>query len=624
MAIKYNSPSTEGATKFNKSPMADVQFSRMTAIPTHYTTFNGGDIVPLYYSEILPHDTFKIDVDFVTRLTTSLRPTMGDLFMDIYAFFVPNRIINESWKNVQGENSSGYWTAPEVDLAPLYVPRKGSTDNITSIRFPVGSVADYYGFPTQAAIPVEHLTQMNDLKFRGYLDIYNNYFRDQNYQPPIPFSKLNVYNGFLNSVGSLIGLDPSDRVGGNLTVIDSSNVSDGSFAKGAVVKSLYGAGGSTTNEFDLGPRMSTWNCLQKPLKANKLHDAFTSVLPAPQKGPDVYFGIGNVAPVSIGARSDGKLTSLGGTLHLGNSESPEGIVGRLWTLGNGYVISETDTDMSPQGFQTSIKYSNLQGYADLSTATGVSVNDLRTAIATQQVYEILARGGSRYSSVLASMFEVETASPFMDIPLELGHIRRKLDMYQVAQTSASVEGESAQGSLTAFGYTNNGGSLVNRTFIEHGYIHIFGVVRQKNVYSTYLAPDNFRMSALDFYLPPLANIGEQPVLLRTLNPFRAPTDNDVLGYQEAWWEYRNEPDRVSGEFRTGINGSQDIWHYGDDYDATFTHVNGEWLKSNAEEVINRTIAVTSELAHQFKGAFVFKVDKQRPMPTFSVPGLDTI
>lgn len=86
--------------------------------------------------------------------------------------------------------------APEVSLAPLKNELSGST------QIPIGSVADYYDLPTQAAIPNVVLCQMNDLVFRGYLACYNEYFRDQNYIAPIPFSKLNIYNGFLDGLGN--------------------------------------------------------------------------------------------------------------------------------------------------------------------------------------------------------------------------------------------------------------------------------------------------------------------------------------------------------------------------------------------------------------------------------------
>lgn len=147
---------------------------------------------------------------------------------------------------------------------------------------------------------------------------------------------------------------------------------------------------------------------------------------------------------------------------------------------------------------------------------------------------------------------------------------------------------------------------------------------KKNLYTTYLAPDNFRKSTLDFYLPQLANIGEQPIALRTLNPFISDHDDGTLGFNEAWWEYRYSPDLASGYFRQGLSQTLTGWTYGDPFDPNFTHVNGEWLKSNAQEVVDKTLAVTSDIASQFFGVFTFTIDKQRPMPVYSIPGLDTI
>lgn len=615
-------PTVSGVTRFTHAPDSVVEFSRMRVAPSRYLTFNAGEIVPVYHKEILPHETIDMSVDFIVRQTTSLRPVMGELDLDIYAFWVPNRIINESWVNVQGENTSSYWTAPEVELAPLVDLDK--TKLSTAVKFNPESVADYYGLPTQDLIPLRTLAQMNDLKFRGYLEIYNRYFRDQNYQAPIPYSKLNIYEGFLESSGTTL-----------YTTVPGEQTSDGSYEAGAIVKGLSGDGSTSTQLDHTFYYLTNFNINSRPLKANKLHDAFTSVLPTPQKGSDVIFGVGDNVPVTLDT-TDG-YTSLfpsGNRLTLRMDTAGTNLsIGSMTPLyGQGYAYNGTmligglrgSETTSSSGTPNHIVGSNLIAEADLSEATGISINDLRTAIATQQVYEQLARGGSRYVEMIRAFFDIETETPFTDIPIQLGHVRNVLDMYQVAQTSSSVEGETPQGNLTAFGYTDKGGHLFNRTFLEHGYLHVFAVVRQKNLYSTYLAPDNFRRSMLDFYTPQLANISEQPILLRTLNPFVTGNDSLVLGYQEAWWEYRYEMDTASGYFRSGLSESLVGWTYADNYDIDFSHVNGEWLKSNAQEVIDNTLAVTSSIASQFFGVFTFKIDKQLPMPIYSVPGLDMI
>lgn len=615
MADKYTQSVTSGKTHFTQAPMAELEFSIMTDNPQCLTTFSAGDIVPIYCGEVLPHDTFNMSLDFVTRQATVAVPVMGQLVQDFYAFFVPNRIVNKSWKNVMGENTSGQWTAPQVSLAPLCSPNVGDR----TVQIPVGSVADYYGFPTQAPLHKDILSQCHDLKFRGYLEIYNNYFRDQNYQPPIPYSKLNVFNGFFESDGDVFlmdGLPRPNAVQGN---------SDGSYASGSIVKELFGEGSNIgSNLFNVPKNKTGFSMLNRPLKANKLHDYFTSVLPSPQKGRQVAVPLVGELPINgsdnfktisktikfryPGNLPDGEMRGLGLRANGTN------------TLSLGASNTTDDLEYSPLTLQSS----NI--IADLTNSgVGISVSDLRLSSAIQRVYEILGNGGSRYTEFINSFFGIEVDNPFDDIPLFLGHFRRDLDLFQTAQTSASPSADSGagtpQGNLTAFGYTNKDGSLFHRTFNEHGYIHVFTVVRHKNVYSSSLARDNFRLNMLDFYSYPLANISEQPVYTREINPFD-PVNSHVFGYQEAWAEYRYEPDKVTGFMRPGINESLGMWTYADDFSSDLVIADGEWLKSNTEAVVTRSTAVQDRQYPQFKGQFMFHITKERPMPVYSVPGAD--
>lgn len=613
MANKYRQPNISSAVRFEKAPLAELEFSRMRVAPRTFTTYNAGDIIPIRCIEVLPHTNIKMSIDVINRLLSSITvPTMGSMQMDIRAYFVSNREVNDSWKNVTGENTSGYWAAPEVELAPLY-PLTKTYD----VQIPVGSVADYYGLPTQREIKAEVLHNMSDTIFRQYVHIYNEMYRDQNYQEPVSFSKLNIYNGFLEPVETVLEIG-ADQGAAISEVELYSQPADGSFPNGAIAKAINGQGKIFTVKGQI-ERLTNFCALDKPLKANKLHDEFTSVLPSPQRGPEVFFGIQETAPV-IG--SD-ELHALELPLNIGFENDSENYTGYTFTAGvksdDAYpVVVSNNTGVATADAPNSI---NL--VADLSQATGISINDLRKSAAIQQIYEQLGRSGARYREFLQSFFGLSVENVFKDVPTELGHMRCELDLYQVAQTSGDTDG-NYQGQLAGYGYTTKNDYLFNYTALEHGFIHILCTVRQPNLYSSAVNPYWFRRSTLDWYYPQLANIGEQPMRLALLNPFVEGAMEKSIGFQEAWYEYRYESDICTGYCRTGLDQTLGSWTYADNFDANFTHVNGDWLKSNAQEVLDRTLNVTSAVSPQFIACFTFEIEKEIPMPTYSVPGMDIL
>ena len=393
---------TNGETHFTNSPTLDVEYSRMVATPRHLTTFNGGDIVPIYCREVLPGETLEMSMDMIIRQTTLLRPVFGELFADVYAFFVPNRVVNESWVNVQGENSAGSGISPDVSLAPLVLSSSGDT------KVPVGSVADYYGFPTQSPIPNAVLSRCHDLKFRGYLSIYNEFFRDQNYQPPIPFSKLNIFENFMVASSGEYGKQSSS--GG------AWGGATGDVGDGALIKAIYGEGAKT---FSMTPSLPAatrnWGALDVPLKANKLHDYFTSVLPYPQKGLSLsimfpsaaqVFSLDTASSVSKFSRA---LTLQSSASALGGSEGKFRSISADMSSGSQLITLKVDnSDVIGNSTTTSswstINGSNLVLKLDAGDLGTLDISQLRTVIATQQVFEVLARAGSRYREMVQAMF----------------------------------------------------------------------------------------------------------------------------------------------------------------------------------------------------------------------------
>ena len=50
------------------------------------TTFNAGQLIPVYVDEALPGDTFSCNMTAFSRLATPIHPTMDNAFMDSHFF----------------------------------------------------------------------------------------------------------------------------------------------------------------------------------------------------------------------------------------------------------------------------------------------------------------------------------------------------------------------------------------------------------------------------------------------------------------------------------------------------------------------------------------------------------
>ena len=62
------------------------------------TTFDAGYLVPIYVDEVLPGDSFNLNLTGFARMATPIFPVMDNMFMDFFFFFVPNRLIWDNWE----------------------------------------------------------------------------------------------------------------------------------------------------------------------------------------------------------------------------------------------------------------------------------------------------------------------------------------------------------------------------------------------------------------------------------------------------------------------------------------------------------------------------------------------
>lgn len=177
----FSQPSvTSAQAHFSRAPNADIQRSRFDRSHAVKTTFDAGFLIPVFVDEVLPGDTFNLSSTIFSRLSTPLRPIMDNLYMDIHYFFVPNRLVWDDWQKFMGERPT-----PGFDPNTVVFPKMPWNASTTpNSDYTVGT---YFGLPRRRAATV-NAQSVSCLPFRAYRLIWNEWYRDQNLQNPLPLN----------------------------------------------------------------------------------------------------------------------------------------------------------------------------------------------------------------------------------------------------------------------------------------------------------------------------------------------------------------------------------------------------------------------------------------------------
>lgn len=548
--------------RFAVSP-SNVNMNRSTFdMPyRHKTTGNFADIIPFYWNEVMPGDTFNVTTQLFSRMSTPLYPVMDDAWIDYYYFFVPNRLVWSHWAEFLGENKFSAWVSDVEYIIPhqTVIPE-------------VHSVYDHLGVPTYS-VGGKSL----DISFllpRMYHLIFNEWFRNENTTDPI-----------IVNTGDDVSAEEVER-------------------------------------------------FQTLCKASKPFDMFTSALPAPQKGDAVDIPLVGDALVYTSADQHNvtanPLKFKSTTGGMGTDSLWYNLFGNALPADNGHTTG-SDRYLSLEGASeeydfpagnghysnTTFAPSNL--YADMSTVSAATINQLRQAFQMQRLLELQARTGTRLTEIIKASFGVTSPDARLQRPEYLGGSKVQIQMQQVTQTSATNE-ESPLGKVGAYSKTVSVNRDFEHSFTEHGFVIGVAVARHALTYQQGLHRMWSRRGRYDFYWPTFANIGEQPIFRKELYATGEPSNDDqVFGYQEAWYEYRYKPNEVSGMFRSTVDGNLDEWTYADYYEEPPLLSDG-WMQASATNV-DRTLAVTSALHHQLLFDINVMAKVTRVMPLYSVPGL---
>ena len=295
-------------------------------------------------------------------------------------------------------------------------------------------------------------------------------------------------------------------------------------------------------------------------------DYFTSALPFTQRGPQVVMPLGTSAPIAVDfgindGTSNNALILKGINIPLGIGDANVFLhdngseVGAFTAQNNGFP------DEKPNFF------------ADLSSVSGIPINDWRNYLQVQSWMELNALGGVRYPELVLAHFGVVTPDSRVERAEYLGSMKVPVVVSEVLQTSQSTE-DSPQANMAGHGIGANARRLFKRSFTEHGWLIGILTFVPKSGYQQGIPMEYQRQSALDFPWPLFTRLGMRDIPIKALytgayldtsgnlttpeNGTWTPVDkpDETFAYNTIYDELRYKSSTVHGKFRTDLA----FWH----------------------------------------------------------------
>lgn len=160
---------------FAQIPGPQVERSSLDLSHGWKGSFNAGELIPILIEEVLPGDTFNCSVRVLARLNSMIRPVMDNMFLDMFFFFVPSRLLWSNFERFMGSQDN------PGDSIDFEIP---CLDNDT-LTFDQDTIFDYACIPTKVIFADGE--RISALPFRAINFIWNEWFRDQNLQDKLDF-----------------------------------------------------------------------------------------------------------------------------------------------------------------------------------------------------------------------------------------------------------------------------------------------------------------------------------------------------------------------------------------------------------------------------------------------------
>lgn len=167
---------------FSNLPKVDIRRSVFKEPHKLLTSFNFGELVPFFCQHCIPGSTLIRKKDsFVLQMSTPAVPVMDESYLDIFYFFVPDRLVwNHAEHFYARTKENDYVPTTEYTVPQLYCD-SAESDSVLDVLYGVRPGVTYSGSQNRPSVSA--------LPGRAYALIWNEYFRSEELQASILVDK---------------------------------------------------------------------------------------------------------------------------------------------------------------------------------------------------------------------------------------------------------------------------------------------------------------------------------------------------------------------------------------------------------------------------------------------------